>query len=312
MEKNDNLNFCDSLKKQLNESLKDDSNKVAIKIIGGLGKQMFQYAFARCYARKYSKSLYLDTSYCAPKGEDKRPYQLGVFNLKAKIINDDDAREWKRKSRLPSLLRRFLGIKIYDDGKDFSYNPHVIENGNYQYLIGRFASEKYFEEYESDIREDFQFLSAPSAMNIKAMEKIRNENSVGIHVRCKPYTYTKRLCEVRGLCSFDYYMAAIKYITKLVEKPVFYIFSDDVDWVKENFKIDYPINIVDINDDTNNFEDLRLMSLCKHNIMANSFFSWWAAWLNNNKNKIVIAPEKWFHTKELDIKDLIPDSWIKM
>jgi hypothetical protein len=82
--------------------------------------------------------------------------------------------------------------------------------------------------------------------------------------------------------------------------------------VKENFKIDYPVNIVDINEGADSFENLRLMSVCKHNIMANSFLSWWAAWLNNNKNKIIIAPEKWFHSKELDVKDLIPDSWIKM
>lgn len=93
MEKNDNLNFCDSLKKQLNESLKDESNKVVVRVVGGLAKQMFQYAFARCYARKYSKSLYLDTSYCAPMGEDRRPYQLNIFNLKAKILNADEAKE---------------------------------------------------------------------------------------------------------------------------------------------------------------------------------------------------------------------------
>lgn len=312
MEKDDNLDFCDNLKRQLNSSLNNQANKVAVRILGGLGRQMFQYAFARSYALKHSKNLYLDISGCSPQGKGKRPYLLEVFNIHPRFIGSEEARKWKIKRHLPGFLRKLAGIKLYDEGMRFPYNAKLAENPGYAYLCGRFATEKYFMDYENIIREDFQIKCPPSPENAKIIEKITKENSVGIHVRCKPYAYTKNLYEVRGLCSFDYYMSAINYIAKRIEKPVFYIFSDDPEWIRENFKIAYPTNIIDWNDESKGFEDLRLMSLCKHNIMANSFFSWWAAWLNNNKRKIIIAPEKWFYGDELNIKDLIPENWIKM
>lgn len=312
MEKSD-FDFCDNLKKKLKDTLVTDENKVVVKIHGGLGRQMFQYAFGRAYALKYTKKLFLDISSGVSWSKTKRPYQLDVFNINAEILPEEEVGQWRARLRFPVFLRKLLGFRIYEEPpQKFRYNPKVAETGNYRYLSGRFASDRYFEGFEDTICHDFDFRFSPSLANQMLIDKITSENSVGIHVRCKPYAYTKNFSEIRGMCSFDYYMSAINYIIRRVEKPVFYIFSDNPQWVKENFKISYPTTVVTLNEDKNCFEDLRLMSLCKHNIMANSFFSWWAAWLNKNRHKIIIAPEKWFHTKDLDVRDLIPENWIKM
>ena len=236
MEKSD-FDFCDNLKKKLKDTLVTDENKVVVKIHGGLGRQMFQYAFGRAYALKYTKKLFLDISSGVSWSKTKRPYQLDVFNINAEILPEEEVGRWRARLRFPVFLRKLLGFRIYEEPpQKFRYNPKVAETGNYRYLSGRFASDRYFEGFEDTICHDFDFRFSPSPANQMLIDKITSENSVGIHVRCKPYSYTKNFSEIRGMCSFDYYMSAINYIIRRVEKPVFYIFSDNPQWVKEKFQ----------------------------------------------------------------------------
>ena len=141
------------------------------------------------------------------------------------------------------------------------------------------------------------------------LAQIDKVNAVSLHVRRGDYLLAKNM-SVLGVCGLDYYKKAIEYVAKNVKNPYFFLFSDDIPWVEENLKINYPYEIVDINNGKNSFYDLWLMKNCKHNIIANSSFSWWGAWLNENPNKIVVAPKKWMNTiKKVEV---CPKDWIRI
>ena len=137
-------------------------------------------------------------------------------------------------------------------------------------------------------------------------------NSVSIHVRRGDYLTNPVTFQTHGLCDIDYYKKAIDEILDLVDKPHFFIFSDDQSWAKSNIIFGAPTDYVMHNNSLKNYEDLRLMSYCRHHIIANSSFSWWGAWLGNNPEKIVIAPKKWFNDPKIDTTDLIPDTWLRL
>ena len=179
------------------------------------------------------------------------------------------------------------------------------------YLMGYWQSEKYFQFIEAIIRADFVFKQAMSNSNQLIANQIEQSNAVSLHVRRGDYANNPLTAATHGLCSMDYYMQAIQHIGECVYEPNFFIFSDDIVWVKENLKINFPCFYVDGNYGEESYNDMRLMSLCKHHIIANSSFSWWGAWLNQYAGKIVIAPNKWF-AHDTDVKDLLPESWVKL
>jgi hypothetical protein len=150
-----------------------------------------------------------------------------------------------------------------------------------------------------------------SGKNADIAEQIGRVNAVSLHVRRGDYVKNPKTTATHGLCSLDYYHTAIRYIYETVEQPYFFIFSDDMAWVKEHLKIDAPCQYVDHNQGKESFNDMHLMSLCKHHIIANSSFSWWGAWLNSSPEKIVIAPNKWFANQN-NIKDLLPNDWVTL
>jgi len=142
-------------------------------------------------------------------------------------------------------------------------------------------------------------------------QKIKEKNSVSLHIRRGDYLTMQKAIDTIGVCPLDYYDKAIREITRKIKNPTFFIFSDDINWVKENLKTNSPTIFVS-GGKLKDYEELILMSKCKHNIIANSSFSWWGAWLNNNPNKIVIAPKKWFKDTSKNTRDLIPESWLKL
>ena len=143
-------------------------------------------------------------------------------------------------------------------------------------------------------------------------EQISSSTPVSIHIRRGDYVNDSHTNSVHGTCGLDYYQNAMKLISGRVDKPTFFCFSDDIEWAKNKLHAQYPIIYVDHNGLDNASEDMRLMSQCKHNIIANSSFSWWGAWLNSNPDKIVIAPTKWFQKEDYDTRDLIPAGWIRL
>ena len=180
------------------------------------------------------------------------------------------------------------------------------------YLEGFWHSEKYFKDIENVIRQEFTIRDEPDALNKEMANKIMACEPVSIHIRRGDYVSDKKTNEFHGTCSLEYYNDAIGIITKEIKAPHFFVFSDDPVWVQDNLKLKFSTTYLVYNGAEKAYEDLRLMSLCKHHIIANSSFSWWGAWLSGNPYKIVIAPKKWFNDETIDTSDLIPDEWFRI
>jgi len=280
---------------------------VIVKLRGGLGNQMFQYAIGRNLALKNNTMLKFDVSEL--ERDKLRHYELEIFNISGSIAS-------KFMMMFIRIFNNRILSKILDQyyfyikQQDRYFNEKILaEEGNI-YLDGYWQSENYFKEIRNIIIRDFTIKFTPDKKNKSMLEKIKYSNSVCIHIRRGDYISNKKTSEVHGDCSLKYYHNAVKIISKKVKNPIFFIFSDDSQWVKDNLKFEYPTIYVNINSPKKGYEDLRLMSNCKHFIIANSSFSWWGAWLSNNSNKIVCAPKRWF--RSADEGDIVPKSWIRV
>jgi hypothetical protein len=177
-------------------------------------------------------------------------------------------------------------------------------------ITGYWQAEKYFSKIAEQIREDFSFKPTIGSKDAILIDQINKVNAVSLHVRRGDYVNNPATATTHGLCSLDYYRKAINYLAQRELQPHFFVFSDDINWVKSNLEINFPCQYVDHNRGAESFNDMRLMSLCNHNIIANSSFSWWGAWLNQRVDKIVIAPNQWFADGKVNTMDLRPKSWI--
>jgi hypothetical protein len=214
-----------------------------------------------------------------------------------------------------SFILRNKGIQLpsYFIENIFSYDARIEKTSSKCFLSGYWQSPLYFKSVECLIRQEFTFPTKLSKENSIILKMIKNFNSISLHVRRTDYVNNVNH-EIHGVCSIEYYMKAISIICANVNYPFFFIFSDDIKWVKQNLKINSKCVFVSGNTGSNSYIDMQLMSFCKHNIIANSSFSWWGAWLNSNFNKIVIAPQKWFNDENINSQtsDLIPDTWIRI
>ena len=291
---------------------------VISNILGGVGNQMFQYAAARSLSLTNNSELLVDlrgfSDYSLHNG-----YELNrVFNIDVKKANDKDVRQllkWRASDSIMKVLRRpyfsFLRGREFIVEPHFNYWPEILNAPSDCYLHGYWQSELYFKSFEDIIRSDFSFRNTLDEKNLKLADEIKKVFSVSLHIRRGDYVSDKKTRKIMNTCSISYYLRAIEYISKLVDSPVFYIFSDDIEWVKKELLINFPCVYIEHNQKSNSYKDMQLMSLCKHNIIANSSFSWWGAWLNANTDKYVIAPTSWF-SSGIDDRNLIPDNWVRM
>ncbi len=266
---------------------------IIIRLIGGLGNQCFQYAVGRHLSEIHHSELKIDISEF--ESYKLHAYSLNHFNIKENFATPSEV----------------AGLKHLKE-KHFHFDPEVLRLSDGIYLHGYWQSEKYFMGIAEIIRQELTVKTPLSGKNKEIAEQISSCVSVSVHIRRVDYlpnTYAEQLFEP---CSLDYYLNAVKHIANIVGKPHFFVFTDDKTWVRENFRLPYPITFVDHNGADKNYEDMRLMSLCSHNVIANSSFSWWGTWLNKNSGKMVFAPNQWFTDKARSSpRDLIPDSWIK-
>nr|VFJ74414.1 MAG: Glycosyl transferase family 11 [Candidatus Kentron sp. FW] len=284
------------------------------QLIGGLGNQMFQYAAGRALSLRRGVPLAIDR-----RGFDEyilRNYGLDKFVLQAVDADPRYLPPLNKKKRITRLFKRFgLGTsypRVFRE-KAFEFYPEVLDLPDGTYLKGYWQSERYFLDAQDTIRRDFAFRHPPSPINADYLGQIRQGISVSVHIRRGDYVSDKAASALIGTCSFEYYQRAARLLEERVEStPRFYVFSDDPDWARTNMKFNGEMHIVRHNDASTDFEDLRLMSACSHHIIANSTFSWWAAWLNPSPDKIVIAPARWFRSDKLDDKDLIPSKWLRV
>ncbi len=281
---------------------------ILINIMGGLGNQMSQYAMARKLSILLGVDFKLDlvtTKYF--KKDFVHTYQLNNFNLIENIATPAEINKFIKKGKIFykifNQIKRSMGLKT---DKNIIYNKNcyiepmpqifreeILDLKDNTYLMGYFASFKYFDDIRETILEDFSPKNPLSEKGTELLAKIKNSNSVSIHFRRGDFLTNADFKDRAAVInSEEYYQKAIEYVIENIPNPHFYIFSDEIDYLKENFKLDYPVTYMDFNPPQRGFEDMYLMSQCKCNILAGiSSFSCWAAYLNNNPDKIVIIPE---------------------
>lgn len=290
---------------------------LVVRIGGGLGNQMFQYAFARSLEIRHEKEVFLDIKSLET---NKRNYELYRFTIKENYVDENKMKYFYAKNflvkswyYLQGKLERNSGLTHRIREKNRGFSPEYLNIKENAYFHGCWQSEKYFEDIKGTIREEFKFREKPNKKNLEMIKRIKADCfAVSLHVRRGDYVTDIRNFEKHGICSVEYYLEAIQYMkNKIGENIHCYIFSDDMEWVKNFLPVNCATTYVDYNKGDQSFEDIRLMSLCSHNIIANSTFSWWGAWLNRNPNKIVVAPKIWFSSESRCI-DIIPEDWIKI
>jgi hypothetical protein len=283
---------------------------IIVNLKGGLGNQMFQYAFGRALSLKNEDILKLDTqslSKAKEIGNIYRPFDLEAFNIYKDIAAPAEVSRIQYSHGLLSKLAKIFKQKVLRQS-NVVFNKSFLSLSGNQYLDGYWQSPLYFQSIRETLLVDFTLRDTPSTSGQALQEHIKATNSVSIHVRRGDYVLNPRVLRENGICSVAYYKQAIDEIETIQADITYFVFSDDIDWVKNN--LDLPgDNVKYVEDATLTVpQELYLMSQCKHNIIANSSFSWWAAWLNQNPQKTVIAPAPWFDTIEYD-KHLIPESW---
>lgn len=286
---------------------------IIVRIWEGLGNQMFQYAYARALqAKGMNVRLDMGKAYDEMFGKYRNHIQrttsIQNFNLRIKPI---DVYKYGRYSYLnqDTLVRKMLyvlgknGMWLYnfyeEEEQKYSEKTEKIK-GNY-YIKGWFQSERYFKDIRNVLLKEF---TPKKRINIskEIREALDNPQSVSVHIRRSDYV------KIRNTVNLLYYQMAIQYIRQLYQNPIFLVFSDDLDWVKDNIPMTGEVIYVNEDKKMQDYEELLVMSKCRSNIIANSTFSWWAAWLNQNKEKCVIAPKKWFPGQE----GIVPKEWIML
>lgn len=297
---------------------------IIVKISGGLGNQLFQYAFARSVSLRLKTDFKLDINPYSTYYKQVRKYSLNHFNTKQQFAKDSDffGFVWFiKQNKIFNTFYKYLRLKkrllpFYYSERTCHFDSSVfLKDG--VYFDGFWTTEKYFRDIELVLRKELVLINPLSEESQATLREIKKSNAISVHVRRyntgadKNYSNT---IDYMGICSIDYYKKSMDYISGRENNPHFFVFSDNYEWAIENFKsLPYKITCVK-SEDEKDYEDLILMSSCKHNIIANSTFSWWGAWLNPNEDKIIIAPRRWFNNVKasVDTKDIIPDSWIKM
>lgn len=281
-------------------------SKDIVFIHSGLGNQMFQYAFylARKHLNPYTQSnMGLLKNRKVHNGFELENifgikiahYHIHTFLLRAMY-----------HSKLIAKILTAIGIKEITDRSYHSKNNKTLV----KYFSGYWQTEKHFVHIKKEIQEVFKFPTKRlNEESKKIVQMITQNNSISIHIRRGDYTLPQFAGIYGNICTLDYYNKAIQKIIETVDNPMFFIFSDDIEWVKQNLKIPNPI-FVNCNKGSDSWQDMYLMSICKHNITANSTFSWWGAWLNTNPSKKVFCPPKFDNVNASP--DIFPENWIKI
>jgi hypothetical protein len=291
---------------------------IKVRLKGGMGNQMFQYAFGLGQAARLNTTFKLDCSSLLDRAKGKdfvyRDYDLSIFNIEADFHPSLPVLRaiYKLKfSKVAKLAKTYAqGNLALEKEKHFHLDEQLIANPLDQTLYdGWWQSEHYFSNVKEDLRCAFSFKHPILPVSLPLYDRIRNTNSVCLNVRRTDFLTTPAL----NATNLDYFLSAAKLMAEKIENPHFFVFSDDTLWCRENIILDYPVEIVEHDVKGYKFGNyLQLMTSCKNFIIPNSSFAWWAVWLNVNPDKFVIAPQRWFNEGDYNIKDLVPNSWIRL
>ncbi len=293
------------------------SHVVIARIYGGLGNQLFMYACGLALAARNEVPLLLDVGQLGD--EQQRPYGLGVFRLRATHADLATIRAVRGFSdgKLSSewfRIRKSLGLAAnpsYIREHGFRFDPRVVAHPVPAYLKGHWMCERYFADQATAVRRDLAFVDEPHGLNAELARAIGARMSASVHVRRGDYLNGGNQ-QVYAQPGSGYYQRAVQALRERVPDVQLYCFSDDPAWAKSALGLP-PETVFVTHNGAAGHEDLRLMSLCRHHIIANSTFSWWGAWLNPNPAKIVIAPATWYLAGSgHDATDLVPESWLRI
>ncbi len=293
---------------------------VIVRLMGGLGNQMFQYAAARRLALEQGVPLKLDVSWFA--GSRERAYALGGLNVEAAFATTAEldgiigSSSRGRRARALSTLKRHLLIGqgwtwIYEHRLS-PYNRRVQRARGRVYLDGYWQSERYFVPVAETIRRDFTVIARPDGSGREIADRIATTESVSVHVRRGDYVSDPQTSPARSVCTPDYYRRCALRAAEGLANPHLFLFSDDPEWVEANLRFECPTTVVSRTAPGGIYADLQLMSACRRHIIANSSFSWWAAWLDPRPDKVVLAPRRWMYDARVDDRDVLPAAWIRM
>ncbi len=300
---------------------------IVVKIFQGPGNQMFQVAYGLSVAKSLNTELKLDLSWY-DEYSHHRQFILNKFNLNLQVATEKEiydivtcnasnfiTYQWNRLNRM-HLRPYYQRPQVIEPVDRFDLNyTKILDN---TYVEGYFASREFFERHENFAKQQLTFKDAPSDINKKMIEQIRSENAVAVSFRLGDFL----AYPLHNICSLQYYERCIEYLTARYNNLKLYIFSDDLNWVKTNFKTTLPTVYMDFNA-PDYMGDLRLLTHFKFHIIPNSTFSWWGAELADNKDKIVLAPQYWlnpdehvqkdaFDGKVVDFSHVVPNDWIKI
>lgn len=291
---------------------------VIARLKGGMGNQMFQYALGLQLADQLGTNLKMDVSNLLyrnkPEGFVYRGYDLDVFRVEGDFLASpkllsplfDLRREW-----LGKLVRRLsAGRYPVVEEPHFHFAPEILEEARQGAIYeGWFQSPKYFAGVERQVRKAFTYRHDLIPASADLMKRIKSVNAVCLNVRRTDFLTT----DVLNATDEAYFQRGVRHIREHVENPHIFVFSDDIEWCRANLKFVVPTEFVGHEHKGFKFGNyLRLMQSCDHFVIPNSSFAWWAAWLNNRKGKIVVAPKRWFTDPEIDTTDLVPQEWIRL
>jgi hypothetical protein len=286
---------------------------------GGLGNQLFQYAAGRAVSARLGSKLLLDLTWHRrlPRGATPRAFELGCYPIAATCLDPDD----EQSLRFWSVER--LGCVVQVDGRlrwarsfrerGLRHDPRMARLGDDRMLEGYWQSPQYFTDVAEALRRELRPIIAMDAEDARVAGLIASDphQAVAVHVRRGDYLSGVH-AEHHGLCGLEYYQRAFVHMRASMQSPRLFVFSDDPDWVALHASVFGDAFLVAHNGPLTAYQDLRLMSLCRAHVIANSSFSWWGAWLSDHESKLVIAPAKWHLGSGGDAADLTPPEWVRL
>jgi hypothetical protein len=281
---------------------------IVIRLEGGLGHQLFQYAAGRRLALARGVPLLIDRS--AVDG-DSRPYALGPFDIHAQEAPPGARAGFEAHTFTQRLIRRMRGRRLAQE-RSPRFDPAILDLPGRAYLHGHWQSEQYFSDMADTIRGDLRWKTAPGSWSSDLLARIESGNAVSVHVRRGDRVSDPSVARIHGTCPAAYYRRAWRVMRERVQDPLFVVFADDPAWARGQLTFLDPVKFVSDPGHRPDRDDLWLMTRCRHHVIANSAFSWWGAWLSDAADKVVVAPGRWFADPAYDGRDVVPPAWARV
>lgn len=296
---------------------------IVVRIYEGLGNQMFEYAYAYALSKRMKhkrRSVYIDVRDEMISEWDRnriyRPIEISQFQISLPVAPAHVLKKWeyiKNQSLLQKTIYRLAGYGKWKYQflieRNYNYDKKYRKIKNNMYVSGWFQHCEYFETVRDDLLKEFalkQKFRIPDELN----EILKRYQVVSVHIRRGDYVSNLAVKKVMCYCGTEYYQRAIRYINAHAENIFLFVFTNDEEWVRRKLRLHLPYKLISNNYNLSDIQEMILMSKCKHNIIANSTFSWWGAWLNENEDKIVIAPKRWFVDKKR--KNIAKKEWVQL